>query len=66
MFNNEKGELEAQIKRAIWRWMAALSVPDVFITKLSILDTTSLCFFAESSLIGEIARSLSFKIDDIR
>ena len=43
--------------------MAAFSVPYVCIRKLSILDTTSLCLFAgESSLIGEIARSLSSKL----
>ena len=56
----EKGELVAQTKRANWRAMATFPVPDVYVPKLSILDTTSLCLFAdESSLIGEIARSLS-------
>ena len=56
----EKGELVAQTKRANWRATATFPVPDVYVPKLSILDTTSLCLFAdESSLIGEIARSLS-------
>ena len=59
----EKGELVAQTKRVIWRSMAAFSFPDVFITKLSILDTMGLCLFAGGSrLIGKVARSLSSKL----